>query len=557
LTLPTSGRISFADIATSFGATPPYSATSIAQYIFQTPGTRLQLASSFYGKEGASVSVTTNNVDEGSAIEITGTFPHNTTGSGKNKFQISGSWVQNAPGTGNTADGLVYDDFEAFPTGYYDLTESGGTYIQSVDLGNNIYEWRLVDSAGTTVEALTATDRVIYDNWPLFAAGEIAWNYATGGPVAIDAVNYKYRAYDLLGTQGVFAEGVWRLDTSYIQFHPTTFQAKIILRIRADQTDENTETFNVTLGSVDQTGVQSAWGVNTVSIAINDTSIMPNTTANAWLQGGFYTQDFHKRSFSTMSNEVTAGALTTTNSGGGCGGTNGYYMIVSCFTGANTTNSDKKDLSTTANAIVWGNTTYTHAYGMADGNETQLMYYGGWNGSSNTRQQSKQDYASASSALCGQGTVTGTRHSFCSSDFIDYIQAGAGDNNSFRTSATWRTTMSSCSVTGGPGLPSVMYVMQAAGNDTYNCISGNRGNNPYTPLNQINRYAFATNSQTNNWLAITGIDSGVNISDRDDQCFHGGSTSGWQKFSISSGGSVVYFGSTSVTSGAKARGPGV
>jgi hypothetical protein len=251
----------------------------------------------------------------------------------------------------------------------------------------------------------------------LFSAGEIAWNYATGGPVAIDAVNYKYRAYAAVGTQSVFAGGVYRLDTSYITFHPITYKAKIILRIRADQTDENTETFNVTLGSVDQTGVQSAWGVNTVSIAINDTSIMPNTTANAWLQGGFYTQDFHKRSFSTMSNEVTAGALTTTNSGGGCGGTNGYYMIVSCFTGANTTNSDKKDLSTTANAVVWGNTTYTHAYGMADGNETQLMYYGGWNGSSNTRQQSKQDYASASSALCGQGTVTGTRHSFCSSDF--------------------------------------------------------------------------------------------------------------------------------------------
>ena len=556
MTLPTSGRISFADIATSFGASPPYSTSSFAAYVFQTPGTRMQLANTFYGKEGASVSITTDNVDEGSAIEITGVFPHNSTATALNKFQITGPWDINGPGTGDTATGLVFADFEAPYTVYNDLTESQGSYAQWVDLGNSNYEWRLVDSVGTTVKSTPATSSVPYENQPLFDAGEIAWNYATGGPVAIDASNFKYRVYSVLGTQGTYEDG-GRLDTSYLSFNDTTYKAKIILRIRADATDENTETFNVTLGPADITGVQPAWGVNTVSIAINDTSTTPNTTANAWLQGGYYTQDFHKRSFVSMSNETTAGSLTTTNSGGGCGGTNGYYMIVSCYTGANTTNSDKKDLSTTSNAVTWGNTTYTHAYGMADGNETQLMYYGGWTGSSNTRQQSKQDYASASSALCGQGTVTGTRHSFCSSDFIDYIQAGAGDNNSFRTSATWRTTISSCSVTSGPGLPTVMYVMQAAGNDTYNCISGNYGNSPYTPLNQINRYAFATNSQTNNWLAITGIGSGVNISDRDDQCFHGGSTSGWQKFSISSGGSVVYFGSTSVTSGAKARGPGV
>lgn len=556
MTLPTSGRISFADIATSFGASPPYSTSSFAAYVFQTPGTRMQLANTFYGKEGASVSITTDNVDEGSAIEITGVFPHNSTATALNKFQITGPWDINGPGTGDTATGLVFADFETPYTVYNDLTESQGSYAQWVDLGNSNYEWRLVDSVGTTVKSTPATSSVPYENQPLFDAGEIAWNYATGGPVAIDASNFKYRVYSVLGTQGTYEDG-GRLDTSYLSFNDTTYKAKIILRIRADATDENTETFNVTLGPADITGVQPAWGVNTVSIAINDTSTTPNTTANAWLQGGYYTQDFHKRSFVSMSNETTAGSLTTTNSGGGCGGTNGYYMIVSCYTGANTTNSDKKDLSTTSNAVTWGNTTYTHAYGMADGNETQLMYYGGYNGSSNTRQQSKQDYASASSALCGQGTVTGTRHSFCSSDFIDYIQAGAGDNNSFRTSATWRTTISSCSVTSGPGLPTVMYVMQAAGNDTYNCISGNYGNSPYTPLNQINRYAFATNSQTNNWLAITGIGSGVNISDRDDQCFHGGSTSGWQKFSISSGGSVVYFGSTSVTSGAKARGPGV
>ena len=556
MTLPTSGRISFADIATSFGASPPYSTSSFAAYVFQTPGTRMQLANTFYGKEGASVSITTDNVDEGSAIEITGVFPHNSTATALNKFQITGPWDINGPGTGDTATGLVFADFETPYTVYNDLTESQGSYAQWVDLGNSNYEWRLVDSVGTTVKSTPATSSVPYENQPLFDAGEIAWNYATGGPVAIDASNFKYRVYSVLGTQGTYEDG-GRLDTSYLSFNDTTYKAKIILRIRADATDENTETFNVTLGPADITGVQPAWGVNTVSIAINDTSITPNTTANAWLQGGYYTQDFHKRSFVSMSNETTAGSLTTTNSGGGCGGTNGYYMIVSCYTGANTTNSDKKDLSTTSNAVTWGNTTYTHNYGMADGNETQLMYYGGYNGSSNTRQQSKQDYASASSALCGQGTVTGTRHSFCSSDFIDYIQAGAGDNNSFRTSATWRTTISSCSVTSGPGLPTVMYVMQAAGNDTYNCISGNYGNSPYTPLNQINRYAFATNSQTNNWLAITGIGSGVNISDRDDQCFHGGSTSGWQKFSISSGGSVVYFGSTSVTSGAKARGPGV
>ena len=556
MTLPTSGRISFADIATSFGASPPYSTSSFAAYVFQTPGTRMQLANTFYGKEGASVSITTDNVDEGSAIEITGVFPHNSTATALNKFQITGPWDINGPGTGDTATGLVFADFETPYTVYNDLTESQGSYAQWVDLGNSNYEWRLVDSVGTTVKSTPATSSVPYENQPLFDAGEIAWNYATGGPVAIDASNFKYRVYSVLGTQGTYEDG-GRLDTSYLSFNDTTYKAKIILRIRADATDENTETFNVTLGPVDITGVQPAWGVNTVSIAINDTSTTPNTTANAWLQGGYYTQDFHKRSFVSMSNETTAGSLTTTNSGGGCGGTNGYYMIVSCYTGANTTNSDKKDLSTTSNAVTWGNTTYTHNYGMADGNETQLMYYGGYNGSSNTRQQSKQDYASASSALCGQGTVTGTRHSFCSSDFIDYIQAGAGDNNSFRTSATWRTTISSCSVTSGPGLPTVMYVMQAAGNDTYNCISGNYGNSPYTPLNQINRYAFATNSQTNNWLAITGIGSGVNISDRDDQCFHGGSTSGWQKFSISSGGSVVYFGSTSVTSGAKARGPGV
>ena len=556
MTLPTSGRISFADIATSFGASPPYSTSSLAAYVFQTPGTRMQLANTFYGKEGASVSITTDNVDEGSAIEITGTFPHNSTATAINKFQITGPWDINGPGTGDTATGLVFADFETFPTVYNDLTESQGSYAQWVDLGNSNYEWRLVDSVGTTVKSTPATSSVPYENQPLFDAGEIAWNYATGGPVAIDASNFKYRVYSVLGTQGTYDDG-GRLDTSYLSFNDTTYKAKIILRIRADATDENTETFNVTLGPVDITGVQPAWGVNTVSIAINDTSSTPNTTANAWLQGGYYTQDFHKRSFVSMSNETTAGSLTTTNSGGGCGGTNGYYMIVSCFTGANTTNSDKKDLSTTSNAVTWGNTSYTHNYGMADGNETQLMYYGGYNGSSNTRQQSKQDYASASSALCGQGTVTGTRHSFCSSDFIDYIQAGAGDNNSFRTNATWRTTISSCSVTSGPGLPTVMYVMQAAGNDTYNCISGNYGNNPYNHLNQINRYAFATNSQTNNWLAITGINGGVSISDRDDQCFHGGSTSGWQQFSISSGGSVVYFGSTSVTSGAKARGPGV
>ena len=324
---------------------------------------------------------------------------------------------------------MVFADFETFPTVYNDLTESQGSYAQWVDLGNSNYEWRLVESVGTTVKSTPATSSVPYENQPLFDAGEIAWNYATGGPVAIDASNFKYRVYSVLGTQGTYEDG-GRLDTSYLSFNDTTYKAKIILRIRADATDENTETFNVTLGPVDITGVQPAWGVNTVSIAINDTSTTPNTTANAWLQGGYYTQDFHKRSFVSMSNETTAGSLTTTNSGGGCGGTNGYYMIVSCYTGANTTNSDKKDLSTTSNAVTWGNTTYTHAYGMADGNETQLMYYGGWTGSSNTRQQSKQDYASASSALCGQGTVTGTRHSFCSSDFTSTMKLSSFLRNS-------------------------------------------------------------------------------------------------------------------------------
>lgn len=330
-------------------------------------------------------------------------------------------------------------------------------------------------------------------------------------------------------------------------------QASISFTFNADLTAEGPETITITLASSDS--ASNPTGSLALNLTLLDTSA--TLAANAWLVGGVYTQDFHKRSFTTMSNEVSYGSLSTTNSGGACGSTNYYKMICSCFTGVNTTNSDIKDLSTNANATTWGNTAFTHWNGMADGNQDYLMYYGGFNGSTNTRQQTKQSYASASSSQCGSGTVTGTRVGFCGSDYNDYIQAGAGDNNSSRTNATWRTSMSSCSVTSGPGLPSVMYVMQAAGNDTYNCVSGNFGNSPYNHLNQINRYQFSTNTQTNNWLGITGIDGGVNVSDRDDLCFHGGSASGWQKFSISSGGTVTYFGSTSVRSGTATRGPGV
>lgn len=314
-------------------------------------------------------------------------------------------------------------------------------------------------------------------------------------------------------------------------------------------------------GSVNTTSSDVASGIFNLNDAsfLKYQSVWPRKTlsVNAHIAGGGpYGGSYHKRAFSTMSNEVTFGNLSQTQSSWACGSTNYEKMIASCYTGTNTTSSDLKDLSSSANSVDWGTTSITHTYGMADGNDTYLVYYGGWNGSSNSRQQTRKTYSSNSNSAWGQGTVTGTRHSFGVADYDDNFHAGAGDNNSNRTNATWRTSISSASVTSGPGLPSVMYVMQAAGDDVYAAVSGNYGNSPYTHLNQINRYIYSSNSMNTNWMSITGVDGGISVSNRDDTVYHGGKTQGWQKFSLTSGGNA-YFGSTTYTSGSTCRGPGV
>lgn len=281
----------------------------------------------------------------------------------------------------------------------------------------------------------------------------------------------------------------------------------------------------------------------------------PTYAANAWFAGGYTSGNasFHKMSFASMSNGIRNGQLTSSVTYGSFpGGSNHYKMIASCYNTYN--NSDIKDLSSNANATTHGTVANIHTYGMADGNSTVLLYHSGWNGSSNTANQSKQSYASASSSNCSSAIQT--RHGYMVSDFNNTTLSGAGDSSSFRHTNSYETSISSCSVSAVGGLPQVMYVMEAAGNANYACISGSYGNAPYQHLGKIDRYSYASNSFTNQWLAITAT-HGYSVSDRNDTCFHGkGSGTGWEKFSISSGGTKTDIGNGG-NKGAVCRGSGV
>ena len=129
-------------------------------------------------------------------------------------------------------------------------------------------------------------------------------------------------------------------------------------------------------------------------------------------------------------------------------------------------------------------------------------------------------------------------------------------DSSYRHATSWETSISSCSVSSVGGLPQVMYVMEGAGNANYACISGAYGNAPYQHLGKIDRYSYASNSFTNQWLSITAT-HGYSVSDRNDTCFHGkGSGTGWEKFSISSGGTKTDIGNGG-NKGSVCRGSGV
>ena len=281
----------------------------------------------------------------------------------------------------------------------------------------------------------------------------------------------------------------------------------------------------------------------------------PTYAANAWFAGGYTSGNasFHKMSFASMSNGIRNGQLTSSVTYGSFpGGSNHYKMIASCYNTHN--NSDIKDLSSNANATTHGTVANIHSYGMADGNSTVLLYHSGWNGSSNTANQSKQSYASASSSNCSSAIQT--RHGYMVSDYNNTTLSGAGDSSSYRHANSYETSISSCSVSAVGGLPQVMYVMEAAGNANYACISGSYGNAPYQHLGKIDRYSYASNSFTNQWLTITAT-HGYSVSDRNDTCFHGkGSGTGWEKFSISSGGTKTDIGNGG-NKGAVCRGSGV
>lgn len=288
----------------------------------------------------------------------------------------------------------------------------------------------------------------------------------------------------------------------------------------------------------------------------------PTYAANAWFAGGYTSGNtsFHKMSFASMSNGIRNGQLTSSiNYGSFPGGSNHYKMIASCYNTYN--NSDIKDLSSNSNASTHGTLANIHAYGMADGNSTVLMYHSGYNGSGgNTAPQTKQSYASASSSTCGTSLITadnqGTRHGYLVCDYNNTTVAGAGDSNSYRHATSWETSISSCSVSSVGGLPQVMYVMEGAGNANYACISGAYGHSPYNHLGKIDRYSYSSNSFTNQWLSITAT-HGYSVSDRNDTCFHGkGSGTGWEKFSISSGGTKTDIGNGG-NKGAMCRGSGV